>query len=178
MSQSLTKLYAHITFSTKDRYPYLTQNSIREEMHAYIGGVLKTLDSQPIIIGGGADHVHILSRMSKNHPVSKIIGEVKRVSSIWIKSKSPDLSRFHWQNGYGAFSIGRSEIITVEKYIRNQEEHHRINPLKMNSSVFSMNTQSNMMNNMYGIKKLTLPLQGKMVYHYFTITQDRKSWAD
>jgi putative transposase len=130
MSQSLTRLYAHITFSTKDRYPYLVQNSLREELHSYIGGVLKTLDSQPVIIGGVADHVHILSRMSKNHSISKIIGEVKRVSSIWIKTKSPDLSRFHWQNGYGAFSIGRSEINAVENYIRNQEGHHRIKTFK------------------------------------------------
>ena len=130
MSQSLTRLYAHITFSTKDRYPYLAQKSIREEMHAYIGGVLKTLDSQPIIIGGATDHVHILSRMSKNNPVSKIIGEMKRVSSIWIKTKNPDYARFHWQNGYGAFSIGRSEVNAVEKYIRNQEEHHKIKTFK------------------------------------------------
>lgn len=100
MSQSLTRLYGHITFSTKDRYPFLKEKSIREEMHAYIGGVLKTIDSQPIIIGGVADHVHILSQMSKNQPASKIIGELKRVSSIWIKTKSPDLSRFHWQRVY------------------------------------------------------------------------------
>jgi putative transposase len=125
MSHSLTKLYAHITFSTKDRYPYLVGKSIREEMHAYIGGVLKKLDSQPIIVGGVGDHVHILGQMSKNHPISNIIGELKRVSSIWIKTKSPDLFRFHWQNGYGAFSIGRSEVDIVERYIRNQEEHHR-----------------------------------------------------
>jgi putative transposase len=100
MSQSLTRLYAHITFSTKDRYPYLVQKSLREEMHTYIGGVLKTLDSQPIIIGGVTDHVHILCQISKNHPASKVIGEVKRVSSIWIKTKSSDLSRFHWQRAY------------------------------------------------------------------------------
>jgi putative transposase len=90
MPQSLTRLYAHIAFSTKDRYPFLKEKSIREEMHAYIGGILKTLDSQPIIIGGIADHVHILSQMSKNHPASKIIGELKRVSSIWIKPDSDD----------------------------------------------------------------------------------------
>lgn len=125
MSHSLTRLYAHIIFSTKDRYPYLVEKSIREETHAYLGGVLKLLDFQPIIIGGIADHVHILSQMSKNHPVSKVIGELKRVSSIWIKTENPDLSQFYWQNGYGAFSIGKSDINTVERYIRNQEEHHR-----------------------------------------------------
>jgi len=104
MSQSLTRLYVHITFSTKDRYPYLVEKSIREETHAYIGGILKTLDSQPIIVGGVCDHVHILVQMSKNHPASNIIGELKRVSSIWIKTKSQNLSRFHWQRVYNKIS--------------------------------------------------------------------------
>jgi putative transposase len=125
MSHSLTKLYAHIVFSTKKRFPFLSDNTIRDEMHAYLGGVCKTLDSPPIIIGGVADHVHILVLLSKNHAVSRVIGELKRVSSIWIKTKGGILTKFHWQNGYGAFSIGRSEIDTVRSYIQNQQEHHR-----------------------------------------------------
>ncbi len=97
MPQSLFRFYVHITFSTKDRYPFFKEKSLRKEMHAYIGGILKALDSQPIIICGVTDHLHILSQISKNHPASKIIGELKRVSSIWIKTKSPDLSQFYWQ---------------------------------------------------------------------------------
>ena len=125
MSQSLTKLYAHIIFSTKDRFPFLTEESLRTEVHAYIGGILKTLDSPPVIIGGVADHIHVLCQISKNHSASKIIGELKRVSSLWIKTKRDMLTKFHWQNGYGAFSIGRSELNVVRAYIENQEEHHR-----------------------------------------------------
>jgi putative transposase len=125
MPQSLTQLYAHMVFSTKERFPFLSDNAIRDEMHAFIGGICNTLDSQPVIVGGVSDHVHILCLLSKNQALSRIIGELKRVSSIWIKTKGGILSKFHWQNGYGAFSIGRSEIDTVRIYIQNQSEHHQ-----------------------------------------------------
>jgi putative transposase len=124
MPQSLDRLYAHIVFSTKDRFPFLNTPDIRNEMHAYLCGVLKTLDSHPIFAGGVSDHVHILGRISKNWAIAKIVGEIKRVSSIWIKCKGGMLTKFHWQNGYGAFSIGRSEIDRVRTYIEQQEAHH------------------------------------------------------
>jgi putative transposase len=126
MPQSLAKLYNHITFSTKDRFPFLNDKNIRKETHAYLGGICKTLESQPIIVGGVADHVHILCLISKNNAVSKVIGELKRVSSIWIKTKGGIFNKFHWQNGYGVFSIGRSEINAIRVYIENQEEHHKV----------------------------------------------------
>jgi putative transposase len=125
MSHSLAKLYTHIVFSTKERFPFLVDTDIRDEMHAYMGGICKTLDSQPIIVGGIADHVHVLCLISKNQALSRIIGELKRVSSMWIKTKGGILTKFRWQNGYGAFSIGRSEVETVRTYIRNQGERHR-----------------------------------------------------
>jgi REP element-mobilizing transposase RayT len=94
-------------------------------MHAYLGGICKTLDLQPIIVGGVADHVHILCLLSKNHAASKVIGELKRVSSIWVKTKGGLQTKFHWQSGYGAFSIGKSEVNVIQAYIENQEEHHK-----------------------------------------------------
>jgi putative transposase len=124
MSQSLTKLYAHIIFSTKKWVPFLKDKTLRSEIHAYLGGILKTMDSHPIIIGGIADHVHILCQTSKKYHISGIVGELKRASSIWIKTKGGILSEFYWQTGYGAFSIGRSEVNTVRAYIENQEQHH------------------------------------------------------
>jgi putative transposase len=125
MPQSLARLFTHITFSTKERFPFLNEKVFRNEMHAFLGGICKTLESPPIIIGGIADHVHILCLISKNHAVSKVIGELKRVSSLWSKTKGGVLTKFHWQNGYGAFSIGRSEVNAVRAYIEGQEEHHR-----------------------------------------------------
>jgi putative transposase len=126
MPQSLTSLYTHIIFSTKDRFPFLDSTDVRHEMHAFLGGVLKTMDSYPTIVGGVSDHVHILCLLSKNHAVSKVVGELKRASSVWAKTKEERIfSKFFWQNGYGAFSIGRSEVDAVRAYIESQQEHHR-----------------------------------------------------
>jgi putative transposase len=75
-------------------------------------------------VAGVEDHVHLLFGLARTSALSEVVKEVKRGSSIWIKTKSADLSDFAWQNGYGAFSVGFSQIETVRAYIMNQEEHH------------------------------------------------------
>ncbi|HTR82081.1 MAG TPA: IS200/IS605 family transposase [Bacteroidota bacterium] len=125
MSQSLANVLIHIVFSTKHRFPFLVDKTVRKELHAYLGGTCKNLDCPVLIVGGVADHVHILSSLSRNLSIAKVVGEIKRGSSKWIKSKGGLLSKFAWQNGYGAFSVGQSEVERVKKYIANQEEHHR-----------------------------------------------------
>jgi REP element-mobilizing transposase RayT len=125
MSQSLSKIYIQIVFSTKNRFPYLSSNDIKKQMHAYIGGTCNNLDCQVIIVGGTADHVHILCKLSRNISIAKLIGEIKRESSKWVKTKSNLLKKFSWQNGYGVFSVGKSEMEIVKSYIFSQEEHHR-----------------------------------------------------
>lgn len=121
MAQSLSKILVHIVFSTKDRRPYFKSRELR----AYLGGVLTHLDCQPIIVGGVADHVHILSTLARTRAAADVVKEAKRGSSVWLKSVEPSLADFTWQKGYGAFSIGASQISTVRNYIANQEEHHR-----------------------------------------------------
>jgi REP element-mobilizing transposase RayT len=125
MPQSLAKILVHTVFSTKDRRPLLRDKPLREELHRYLGGILTNLDCQPIIIGGVEDHVHILSTLSRTCEAADMVKEVKRGSSLWVKTKSPDLHDFAWQNGYGIFSIGFSQVETVRNYIAGQEEHHR-----------------------------------------------------
>jgi REP element-mobilizing transposase RayT len=125
MPQSLAKILVHTVFSTKDRRPFLREKFLREELHRYLGGILTNLDCQPIIIGGVEDHVHILSTLSRTCEAAEMVKEVKRGSSLWLKTKSPDLHDFAWQNGYGIFSIGFSQVETVRNYIAGQEEHHR-----------------------------------------------------
>jgi REP element-mobilizing transposase RayT len=125
MSQSLAKILVHVVFSTKDRRPLLRDQTLRLELHHYLGGILGNLDCQPVIVGGVADHVHILFTLSRTHDVSSVIKEVKRGSSVWIKTKGPAMSDFGWQNGYGIFSIGYSQIGSVRDYIARQEEHHQ-----------------------------------------------------
>lgn len=126
MPQSLAKILVHTIFSTKDRRPFLRDRSRREELHSYIGGILSNLDCQPVIIGGVEDHVHLLSTLSRTCEPAEMVKEVKRGSSLWIKTKSAQLQDFNWQNGYGMFSIGFSQIPTVKQYILNQEQHHRM----------------------------------------------------
>jgi REP element-mobilizing transposase RayT len=124
MPQSLAKILVHTVFSTKDRRPFLRDPALREELHRYLGGILTHLDCQPIIVGGVEDHVHLLGALSRTCEAAAMVKEVKRGSSLWVKTRSPDLQDFAWQNGYGIFSSGFSQIASVRSYIA-QEEHHR-----------------------------------------------------
>ncbi len=124
MPQSLVQVYVHVVFSTKHRTPFLLDRALREETHHYLGGTCRNLESPPIIVGGVADHVHILCHLSKNWSVSDVVRDLKRESSKWLKDRSPDLSHFYWQNGYGAFSVSPRELDVVTEYIANQESHH------------------------------------------------------
>jgi REP element-mobilizing transposase RayT len=125
VAQSLGKILVHIVFSTKDRRPFLRDKFLLDELHHYIAGILANHDCQSIIVGGVEDHVHILCVLSRTGNAAEVIKEVKRGSSLWLKSKSPELKDFAWQSGYGVFSIGFSQIESVRSYIAGQEEHHR-----------------------------------------------------
>lgn len=97
----------------------------RSQLHAYIAGVLKNLDSQLIEINSVRDHIHILFAQSKNHAPAKIVEQIKSASSGWIKTVDPWYADFTWQAGYGAFSVSPMQVGVVRDYIRNQPEHHR-----------------------------------------------------
>jgi putative transposase len=125
MPQSLVQIYVHLVFSTKHRAPFLRDASFRERTHAYLLGICKNQDSPSLCIGGVEDHVHILCRLGKTLDVAALVRELKRDSSKWIKEKNSELADFHWQNGYGAFSVSPSHVPALTQYIANQEEHHR-----------------------------------------------------
>jgi REP element-mobilizing transposase RayT len=124
MAQSLSKVYVHITFSTKNRYPFI-DNGIEQELWTYLGGICKNLECKPIRTGGHKDHVHICCLLSKKITQIKLLEEVKTESSKWIKTKGKQYEKFYWQDGYGIFSINPSEIEAVVTYIDNQKEHHK-----------------------------------------------------
>jgi len=125
MPQSLSKILLHLVFSTKERRPLLRDRAFREEMHDYIGGILNGLDCPPVIVGGVEDHVHLLCVLSRTCAPADMVKEVKRSSSVWIKTRASGFENFAWQSGYGVFSIGSSQIEEVRRYIARQEEHHR-----------------------------------------------------
>lgn len=125
MAQSLARLWTHLVFSTKDRHPFLSDSTVRADMHAYLATVLRSHDCHTLIVGGCADHVHALFALSRNHSISQIVKEIKRTSSAWIKNVERRYSKFHWQAGYGAFSVSQSNLARVRRYIETQEQHHR-----------------------------------------------------
>jgi len=124
MSQSLVSIFAHIIFSTKNRYPFI-DNDIEKELYPYITKVLQTLDSNVLKIGGTEDHIHILCYLPRTKSISEIVEKLKISSSQWIKTKGMKYEKFFWQAGYSAFSIGQSGISKLIEYIKNQKEHHK-----------------------------------------------------
>jgi len=124
MPQSLVKNYIHITFSTKNRHPFLDK-CIKEELFSYLGGVCKNLECNPLIIGGHKNHIHILCLLSRKIALMKLIEELKTHSSKWIKTKGQQYQKFYWQNGYGGFSINPAKAHVVKDYISKQDEHHK-----------------------------------------------------
>jgi REP element-mobilizing transposase RayT len=124
MAQTLTSLLVHIVFSTKYRQP-LIYPEIEPQLYAYIGGILRNNNSRLLAAGGIADHIHLLLSQSKNLALSELVMDVKKDSSSWIKTQDRALRNFHWQDGYGGFSVGMSEVPRLKAYIANQKEHHR-----------------------------------------------------
>src|SRR5687768_14345343 len=123
MPQSLAQVYLHIVFSTKERRPFLRDASVRDEVHNYLGGTCNNLDCPVLRVGGVADHVHILCRLGRSISIADLVRELKRESSKWLKTRAPELADFHWQNGYGAFSVSPSHVEAVRRYIETQEDH-------------------------------------------------------
>ena len=124
MAQTLVSLMVHVIFSTKNREPLITPE-IEPELFAYIGGILKNNESRLLDAGGTSNHVHLLISQSKNIALSTLMKDVKKDSSVWLKTKRRELRNFHWQDGYGGFSIGKSNLPALKQYLANQKEHHR-----------------------------------------------------
>ena len=124
MPQSLSKMYVHIVFHIKNQQVIIGTED-KADLYAYLGAVIKDNNSMPIIINGTHDHVHILCVLSKTISLAKLIEEIKRHSSRWIKTLGDHYQGFGWQGGYAAFSVSQSIHDKTREYIRNQEERHK-----------------------------------------------------
>jgi putative transposase len=124
MPQSLAKIYIHVIFSTKDREPILA-DEWRDELFHVLGGAVNNLGCQILIVGGVADHVHLLFQLSRTISIADAVGKIKSTSSAWINQTRGLLEEFHWQAGYAAFSVSQTKLEVVREYIRGQAEHHR-----------------------------------------------------
>jgi REP element-mobilizing transposase RayT len=125
MPQSLAKVLIHVAFSTKLRTPWLKNVDDRKELHRYMMGTLQSLECWPLALDGVDDHVHILCQLSRKISIMDLVEEVKTASSKWIKTKGDRYRDFHWQAGYGVFTVSESKRSHVVRYIQSQEEHHR-----------------------------------------------------
>jgi putative transposase len=121
MGSTFFSLHYHIVFSTKERSP-LIQTDWRPRLHSYLGGIIRGMNGVPEIVGGMADHIHILASLRPVHCLADLMRDLKKDSTNWIKDNFD--RRFAWQEGYAAFTVSPSATGAVRRYIANQELHH------------------------------------------------------
>jgi REP element-mobilizing transposase RayT len=124
MAGKYLSLLVHFTWSTARREPWL-QADMRDDLYSYIGGIMKKKNAKLISAGGMFDHIHLYASMPSTISIADFMNAVKANSSRWIHESFAPLRSFAWQEGYGAFSVSKSEEGRVVRYISNQEVHHR-----------------------------------------------------
>ena len=127
MPQSLGQIYVHAVFATKNREPLIIQPA-PARLHAYLAGVLVALGCPSLATGGIEDHVHILHALARTRSVAWVMEKLKSNSSRWMKQQGA--ADFWWQPGYATFSVGRSELERVKRYIDGQRQHHHQHSLE------------------------------------------------
>jgi REP element-mobilizing transposase RayT len=124
MAHTYTSCLIHAVFATAGRRPWLTDD-VRDRLHAYIGGIGRDLGFVVRRVGGPDDHVHVLLALTASVSIAKAMQTIKGSSSRWMHDTFTDMAAFAWQEGYGAFSIGVSQVDDTVAYIDRQLEHHR-----------------------------------------------------
>ncbi len=124
MPQSFGAMFVHAIFSTKLREPTIL-DPWREELFRVLGGLVNQSGSQSLIVGGVADHVHLLFRLSRTLAIADAMAGVKKASSAWVNQRPDVVAKFQWQAGYGTFSVSDDHLDAVREYIRRQPEHHQ-----------------------------------------------------
>ena len=124
MAQSLSMVLLHLVFSTKNREPFISE-SLQDGLHAYLAGACRGQGSEAFRVGGTEDHVHIACTLPRTLAISELLEQIKRPSSRWMKERDAGCRDFRWQGGYGAFSLGMSQLDDLTAYIDRQKEHHK-----------------------------------------------------
>lgn len=124
MANTYTQIYLQFVFAVQDRFS-LIQNEWKDELYKYITGIVQNNKHKLIAINGMPNHIHVFIGYKPHQLVPNLLQDIKGSSSGWINNKGFVKGKFHWQEGYGAFSYSHSQIDIVAKYIHNQEEHHR-----------------------------------------------------
>ena len=124
MANTFTQIYIQIVFSTYQRQNMI-RNEIKDDIYKYITGIVQNKHHKLIVINGMSDHIHIFIGMKPNESISDLVRDIKKDSSRFINSNGWIRGKFKWQEGFGAFSYGHSQIDSVIQYIQNQETHHK-----------------------------------------------------
>jgi len=125
MANTYTSLHYHVVFSTKNREPWLTAD-IEQRVWEYIGGIARKHRMTALQVGGVDDHIHALVTAPATIAPSQIAQYLKGDSSNWMHREFPVLRNFGWQDGYGAFTVSKSGIPDLIRYIQNQRDHHSV----------------------------------------------------
>ncbi len=124
MADTYTCLRFHFVFNTKNRFPFI-DTPVEAALHKFIGQLAVDIEVKLLVIGGVADHVHMLAALPPTMSVSAFIKRIKGASSVWLKNNFPAYGGFSWQEGYSAFTVSSSMMETTLCYILNQHEHHK-----------------------------------------------------
>jgi REP element-mobilizing transposase RayT len=120
MAQTFAQIFLHIIFSTKQRRASLKE-AWRNELFAYMGGIVRSLGGKALLINGVGDHVHLLLSLPASVAPADAVRVIKARSSSWVRSRDRS---FTWQSGYAVFSVSQSRAEQVRRYIARQREHH------------------------------------------------------
>jgi putative transposase len=123
VSHSYISSYYHCVFSTKERKRQIDE-ALQERLWPYLGGIAKANKMRALAIGGVEDHIHLLLSMPSTISIAESMQRIKGASSKWVHEEFPDRRDFAWQEGYGAFSVGVSQLNSTKRYIDNQRDHH------------------------------------------------------
>ena len=123
MPSTHLSLHYHLVFSTKNRFPFI-KPEWRDDLHAYLGGIVKGINGVPVAVGGVVDHAHLLIGLRATHRLDYVVRDIKSGSSGWMHDRIGS-KKFEWQTGYLGVTVSPSHIERVRRYILNQEKHHR-----------------------------------------------------
>jgi len=124
MSHTYSNLLSHVVFSTKDRRP-LIDAELKPRLLGYLNGIVSESGGKVVSLNAMPDHLHMLWELPPTSSLSDSMRVLKTNSSRWVRETWGSQKPFAWQTGYGAFSVSRSQVPGVAKYIEGQESHHR-----------------------------------------------------
>jgi putative transposase len=124
MADTYSQIYVHLVFSVKGRQS-LIQDAWKDRLYKYICGIASGKGQKVFAIGGVADHIHLLVSMKPSISVSELVRDLKSNSSKWLNEQGLFKGKFEWQNGFGAFTCGHTQLNSIIAYVNNQEIHHK-----------------------------------------------------